>query len=88
MTIKNITKKTDCPEKIKIDQLVKKLIDADPKARPKIKEILETIRSIGEDVEIQTIDPLPYIEQIKNLILTDPNSLSLNNDIMEIVEGK
>ena len=88
MTIKNITKNTNCNDKPKLDELIKKLIDSDPKLRPKIKEIIETIRTIGEDVENQTIDPLPYIEQIKNIILTDPSSISLNSDIMEIVKGK
>ena len=88
MTIKNITKNTNCNDKPKLDELIKNLIDSDPKLRPKIKEVIQTIRTIGEDVENQTIDPLPYIEQIKNIILTDPSSISLNSDIMEIVKGK
>ena len=41
--------------------LIKQLIDTDPKVRPNINDIIESIRSIGEDVENQTIDPLPYI---------------------------
>ena len=36
-------------------------MDDNPKARPNINEILETLRSIGEDVENQAMDPFPYI---------------------------
>ena len=63
MTIKNITKNTNCNEeqKLLIKKLITLLMDDNPKARPNINEILETLRSIGEDVENQAMDPFPYI---------------------------
>ena len=51
MTIKSITKNTNCSDKPKLEKLIKQLIDPEPNIRPYINEIIETIRFIGEDVE-------------------------------------